>query len=61
MLELTENVAIVLPPFIDIKEFDYLPEHEREKLYLGESHELFCLYFGKLKKFVSETEFHVKI
>ncbi len=60
ILELTENVAIVLPPFVDIKEFDDLPEHEREKLYLGESHELFCLYFGKLKILVGETEFHVK-
>ena len=35
MLKLTENVAIVLPPFVDIKEFNDLPEHEREKLYLG--------------------------
>ena len=61
MLELTENVAIVLPPFIDIKEFDDLQEHEREKLYLGDSHELFCLYFGTLKRTVGETEFHVKM
>ena len=61
MLKLTENVAIVLPPFVDIKEFNDLPEHEREKLYLGESHELFCLYFGKLKRLVGETEFYVKI
>jgi RNA cap guanine-N2 methyltransferase len=61
MLEITENVAIVLPPLIDIQEFDNLPRHEREKLYLGESHELFCLYFGKLKKLVGVTEFHVKI
>ncbi len=61
MLAITENVAIVLPPFIDIREFDNLPKHEREKLYLGESHELFCLYFGKLKRLVGVTEFHVKI
>lgn len=60
MLELTENVAIVLPPFINIREFDNLPDHEREKLYLGETHELFCLYFGKLKRIVGETEFYVK-
>lgn len=61
MLDITENVAIVLPPLINIQEFDNLPKHEREKLYLGESHELFCLYFGKLKRLVGDTEFHVKI
>ena len=55
----TKNVAIVLPPLIEVKEFDNLPEHEREKLYIGESHELFCLYFGKLIKSVGETEFRV--
>ncbi len=61
MLEMTENVAIVLPPLIAVREFDNLPKHEREKLYLGESHELFCLYFGKLKRLVGVTEFHVKL
>lgn len=59
ILQITENVAMVLPPFVAIREFDNLPEHELEKLYLGESHELFCLYFGKLKKLVGVTEFHV--
>jgi SAM-dependent methyltransferase len=48
MFERTGNVAIVLPPFIKVQEFENLPDHEREKLYLGESHELFCLYFGEL-------------
>lgn len=61
MLKITDNVAIVLPPFIMVKEFEGLPKHEREKLYLGESHELYCLYFGELKRFVGETEFHVEI
>jgi hypothetical protein len=59
MLKITDNVAIVLPPFINTKEFEGLPKHEREKLYLGESHELFCLYFGSLIKSLDETEFHV--
>lgn len=59
MLEVTKNVAIVLPPFIDIKEFDDLPEHERERLYLNESHELFCLYFGELERSTGETKFYV--
>lgn len=59
IFEITKNVAIILPPLIDVKEFDDLPEHEREKLYLGESHELYCLYFGKLRTSTGETEFHV--
>jgi len=61
VLEIIEDVAIVLPPSTDVQEFDNLPKHEREKLYLGENHELFCLYFGELKRLVGETEFHVKI
>jgi len=59
IFEITENVAIVLPPYLNVKEFSSLPEHEREKLYLGESHELFCLFFGKLIKSIGETEFRV--
>lgn len=59
MLKITDNVAIILPPFISVEEFEGLPEHEREKLYLGESHELFCLYFGDLIKSLGETEFRV--
>jgi tRNA1(Val) A37 N6-methylase TrmN6 len=61
IFEITGNVAIVLPPFIVDQEFDGLPEHEREKLYLGESHELFCLYFGQLKNSPNETEFRIPI
>ena len=61
MLKITENVAIVLPPFIKAEEFEGLPEHEREKLYLGENHELYCLYFGGLKRVVGESEFHIEM
>lgn len=61
MLKITDNVAIVLPPFINTEEFTGLQKHEREKLYLGESQELYCLYFGELKQIVGETEFYVKI
>lgn len=57
IFEITENVAIVLPPSIDVQEFDNLPKHEREKLYLGQDHQLFCLYFGKLKNSAGKTEF----
>ena len=59
MLKITDNVAIVLPPFISVKEFEGLPKHELEKIYLGESHELFCLYFGDLIRLLGETEFCV--
>jgi hypothetical protein len=61
ILELTKDVAIVLPPLLNTNEFSELPEHERERLYLGESHELFCLYFGTLTKSIGETEFHAPI
>ncbi|MHC4744193.1 MAG: rRNA adenine N-6-methyltransferase family protein [Planctomycetota bacterium] len=59
IFEITENVAIVLPPSIDVQEFDSLPKHERERLYLGENHQLFCLYFRTLINSVGETEFRV--
>ncbi len=59
ILEITEDIAIVLPPFIDVNEFSDLPIHERENLYLNGNHELFCLYFGKLIRFPSETHFCV--
>ena len=59
MLKITDNVAIVLPPFIKIGEFEGLPKHECEKLYMGGNHELFCLYFGALKNLIGESEFHV--
>ena len=61
IFKITNNVALVLPPFVDVREFKSLPPHEREKLYLGQSHELFCLYFGKLIRSVSETAFRVEL
>ena len=57
MLKITENVAIILPPFIDPREFEDLPKNECEKLYIGESHELFCLYFGEFIRSLENTEF----
>ncbi len=59
IFDITKNIALVLPPLIDISEFNGLPINEREKLYFGFSHELYCLYFGKLIKSVGETEFRV--
>ena len=59
IFEFTENVAIVLPPFINVGELVGLPSHERESLFLGSSHELYCLYFGNLMKVKGTTEFRV--
>jgi SAM-dependent methyltransferase len=50
ILAVTPDVAIVLPPLVDAREFEELPAHEREDLYFGESHELYCLYFGGLAR-----------
>lgn len=59
MLQISDNVAIILPPFINATEFEGLPKHEREKLYMFKSHELFCLYFGDLARSSGETEFRI--
>jgi len=60
VFKLTRNVALVLPPFLDVSELADLPEHELEKLHLKSSHELYCLYFGDFMIEAGETEFHLK-
>jgi hypothetical protein len=55
----TPNIALVLPPSIDIRELDNLPPHERQQLYLHGSHELYCLYFGDLTSIFNETVLQV--
>jgi SAM-dependent methyltransferase len=55
----TGNAALILPPSIDLRELANLPAHERQKLYLGRSHELYCLYFGDLAATRGETELRV--
>jgi hypothetical protein len=57
-LGLTPDVAIVLPPLVDPRELEKLPPHERQELYLGRSHELYCLYFGRLADSLGTTELH---
>lgn len=61
ILELTRNVAIVLPPLLDSRELAGLPRNECQKLYLGESHELYCLYFGDLAAGFGDTAFRVSV
>jgi SAM-dependent methyltransferase len=58
-LSATPNVALVLPPTLNVCEFDSLPPHERQKLYIDQSHELYCLYFGELAISLGDTEFRV--
>jgi SAM-dependent methyltransferase len=55
----TPNAALILPPSLDIHEFDALPGHERQKLYMDQSHELWCLYFSDLAASWGETELRV--
>jgi SAM-dependent methyltransferase len=53
---LTNDIALVLPPLVDVGELIGLPEHERQRLYFGETHEIYCLYFGALARSVGVTE-----
>lgn len=59
ILKITSNIALVLPPYIDLSELQGLPPHERESLFIGDSLELLCLYFGALIRREGETEFRV--
>ena len=61
VFRITGDVALIAAPYIDTREFEGLPKNERELLYLGESHELYCLYFGNFISSLGETEFRVKI
>ncbi len=54
----TPNVALVLPPNLDVNELITLPRHERQKLYMDRAHQLYCLYFGDLAVSFRETELH---
>ncbi len=60
VFRMTRNVALVLPPAVDVRELEGLPGHERQSLYMGASRELCCLYFGELGCGAGETEFRVK-
>jgi hypothetical protein len=55
----TQDVALVLSPRVDAREFKGLPDHECQRLFLGQSLELHCLYFGRLAKCCGSTTLHV--
>jgi hypothetical protein len=58
ILERIDDVALILPPSIAEVEFDGLPQHECEILFLDGSRELFCLYFGSLMQRQGFTDWH---
>jgi SAM-dependent methyltransferase len=49
------DVALVLPPGILPGEFEGLPAHECQRLYLADNHALDCLYFGRLRRSIGVT------
>jgi hypothetical protein len=59
ILTITPNVAMVLPPATPTEEFGGLPDHEIERLYIGKSLELLCLYFGELIRAIGNTQFRI--
>ena len=54
----TQDIALVLPPFIDLQELKGLPVHELQTIYLEGAHALYCVYLGALATTVGRTEMH---
>ena len=54
----TDNVALILPPNIDLSEIEGLPAHELQRISLNGAHALYCVYFGALAESHGETELH---
>jgi hypothetical protein len=59
VLTLTAEIALILPPFIDLHELEGIPPHELQSIYLEREHALYCLYFGRLAKTFGKTELFV--
>ena len=55
----TENITLVQPALVDEREYESLPLHELERLYISGNHERNCLHFGKLLRTAGKTEFRV--
>ena len=58
-MEITPNIALILPPLVVTEELEHLPVHERQKVYIGGSHELYCLCFGELMRSAGDTEIRI--
>jgi len=59
IFNITRNITLIQPPFIDRSEFLDLPKHECESLYMNNNLELYCLHFGSLKYQNGDTRFSV--
>ena len=59
VFSLSSDVGLVLPPLVDTREFSGLPQHELQAMYLGDSHELYILFFGTLAGSSGVTRFRV--
>lgn len=53
--KITNNIALILPPFVDENELVDLPGNEKQKIYLDGEFALICLYFGELIQKKCET------
>lgn len=58
VLHLTQDIALVLPPFIDLQELQDLPAYELQTIYLEGAHALYCVYLGALATTVGKTEMY---
>jgi hypothetical protein len=59
VLNLTAEVALILPPFIDLHELEGIPPHEPQSIYLKREHAPYSLYFGRLAKTFGKSELFV--
>ncbi|MBU8921547.1 MAG: RsmD family RNA methyltransferase [Bacteroidales bacterium] len=55
VLEITPNIVMILPPYVDRAELADLPPHEFQKFYIDDNLEAYCLYFGDLMVVEGET------
>lgn len=59
ILQVTKNVALILPPLLPADEFRDLPESEIQKIFMDGKHALYCLYFGELVGRLGESELRI--
>jgi SAM-dependent methyltransferase len=58
VLNWTPDIAMILPPTIDLRELRDLPDHELQYIYLDHIHALHCLYFGALATAFGRSEMY---
>jgi tRNA1(Val) A37 N6-methylase TrmN6 len=59
ILQVTKNVALILPPLLAPDEFRGLPDFEMQKIFMNDKHALYCLYFGDLVDVSGESELRI--